>query len=198
MDVISTAPGTSLALAELAEDAKRFSRAAKARATIGAYASDIADFERFCALYGLAALLAAPQTVGRYVSALAITGPAISRLRRDRDGAMMVDIRPAAVSTIRRRLVAIAQQYRLLGHASPIENAIVREILKGIARERACRSPSMADSRSASTSTETPRNEAPTRSWLARCKCFARNQTRCAIFATECRQLHRRWLGRWP
>jgi len=65
MDLISEAAGTSLALAELAEDAKRFARAAKARATIDAYASDVADFERFCALHGLASLPAAPHTVGR-------------------------------------------------------------------------------------------------------------------------------------
>ena len=135
MELISEAPGASLALGELAADAKRFARAAKARATIDAYASDLADFERFCALHGLAALPAEPQTVGRYVSALAITGPAIPRLRREPGGATIVDIRPAAVSTIRRRLVAIAQYHRLLGHASPTENAIVCEIMKGIARE---------------------------------------------------------------
>lgn len=87
----------------LAAYAKRFARAARARATLDAYASDLADFERFCALHGLAALPAAPQTVGRYVSVLATTGPAIPRLRRDRGGAAAV-VRPAAVSTIRRRL----------------------------------------------------------------------------------------------
>ena len=135
MVVISEAPGPLLALAELAEDAKRFARSAKARATIDAYASDIADFERFCAIHGLSSLPAEPQTVGRYVSALAITGPAIPRLRLRTDGAAAVDLRPAAVSTIRRRLVAVAQQHRLLGHASPTENAIVREIMQGIARE---------------------------------------------------------------
>ena len=135
MDLISEAPGASLALAKLAEDAKRFARAAKARATIDAYASDLADFERFCALHGLASLPAEPQTVDRYVSALATTGPAIPRLRREPGGTTIVDIRPAAVSTIRRRLVTIAQQHRLLGHEAPTENAIVREIMKGIARE---------------------------------------------------------------
>ena len=72
---------------------------------------------------------------GRHVSALAIAGPAIPRLRLRADGAAAVDMRPAAVSTIRRRLVAIAQRHRLLGHASPTENAIVREIMQGIARE---------------------------------------------------------------
>ena len=135
MNVISEATGTALTLTALAEDAKRFARAAKASATIGAYASDVADFERFCALHRLAALPAAPQTVGRYVSALATTGPANPRLRLRTDGAAAVDVRPAAVSTIRRRLVAVAQHHRLLGHASPTENAIVREIMKGIARE---------------------------------------------------------------
>ncbi len=135
MDVIREAPGTSPALADLAEEAKRFARAAKASATLDAYASDAADFERFCALNGFAPLPASPQTVGRYVSALATIGPAIPRVRRDRGGASAVDARPAAVSTIRRRLVAIAQRHRLLGHDSPTENAIVREIMKGIARE---------------------------------------------------------------
>ena len=136
VDLISEATGAALALAELAEDAKRFARAAKARATIDAYASDVADFERFCALHGLGALPAEPQTVGRYVSALATTGSAIPRLRREPGGTTIIDIRPAAVSTIRRRLVAIAQQHRLLGHEAPTENAIVREILKGRARTR--------------------------------------------------------------
>jgi len=46
-------------------------------------------------VHGLAALPAEPQTVGRYVAALATTGPAIPRLRRDRGGAATVDSRPA-------------------------------------------------------------------------------------------------------
>ena len=62
-------------------------------------------------------------------------GPAILRLRLGEGGVAEVDARPAAVSTIRRRLVAIAQRHRFLGHDSPTKNSIVREIMKGIARE---------------------------------------------------------------
>lgn len=36
------------------------------------------------------------------------------------------------VSTVRRRLVAIAQQHKLHGHASPTADPIVREIFKDI------------------------------------------------------------------
>ncbi len=64
VDVISEVTGTSLALADLSKDAKRFAGAAKANAMIDAYASDVADFERVCALHELAALPAEPQTVG--------------------------------------------------------------------------------------------------------------------------------------
>ena len=70
--------GASLALADLSKDAKRFAGAAKANAMIDAYASDVADFERVCALHGLAALPAEPQTVG------GTSPPSPSRARRFR------------------------------------------------------------------------------------------------------------------
>lgn len=45
----------------VAVEAKRFARAAQASATFDANESAVAEFERFCALHGLASLLAEPQ-----------------------------------------------------------------------------------------------------------------------------------------
>ena len=103
----------ALALLESAERAKSYARQARAEATRRACASDLRDFERCCTHNGLVPLPATPQTLALYLAELA---------------------GKRKVSTVRRRVVAIAQQHRLLGHPSPAADPIVREILAGIAR----------------------------------------------------------------
>lgn len=97
----------------LLERAKAYARNARAASTKRAYASDLADFERYCDRSGLEALPAEPQTVALYLSELA------GRLK---------------VSTVKRRVVAIAQRHKLHGVPTPTSDPIVREILKGIER----------------------------------------------------------------
>ncbi len=100
-------------LLEIAERAKTYARNARAPATRRAYAHDWHAFEVYTQEHGLSALPAEPQTVALYVSELA---------------------GKRKVSTIRRRVIAIAQQHRLRGHPAPTADPIVREILKGIER----------------------------------------------------------------
>ncbi len=94
------------------ERAKSYGRAAKSTSTRREYARDWADFERFCQSRNLAALSAEPQTIARYVAALA--------------GAL-------TIATIRRRVVAISQVHQERGLETPTAHKIVREVLAGIA-----------------------------------------------------------------
>ncbi len=103
----------SIALLETAERAKRYARNSRATATRRAYASDWRDFEAYCTRNTLGALPANPQTVALYLADLA---------------------GKRKVSTVRRRVVSIAQQHTLRGHAAPTVDPIVREILQGIER----------------------------------------------------------------
>jgi site-specific recombinase XerD len=96
-----------------AEQAKTYARNARSTATRRAYASDLREFERYCAVNDFNPLPAEPQTVALYLSELA------GRLK---------------VSTVKRRVVAIAQAHQLNGFPSPTADPIVREILKGIVR----------------------------------------------------------------
>lgn len=111
--MIELKPAPALALIETAERAKAYARSARASATRRAYASDWVDFEDYCGRNELDALPASPQTVALYLAELAGN---------------------RKVSTVRRRVVAIAQQHALRGVPSPTSDSIVREILKGIAR----------------------------------------------------------------
>jgi len=112
-DGLAARTAAAIALLETAERAKTYARQSRATATRRAYASDLRDFARYCTQNELAALPAAPQTVALYLAELA------GKLK---------------VSTIRRRVVAIAQQHLLHGHPAPTADPIVREILKGIER----------------------------------------------------------------
>lgn len=103
----------AIAQLETAERAKTYARNSWANATRRAYESDFRDFERYCAQNDLETLPATPQTVALYLTELA-------GKRR--------------VSTVRRRVVAIAQRHKLHGYVAPTVDPIVREILKGIER----------------------------------------------------------------
>ncbi len=111
--VYGTSPVSSLE--DLADRARGYAEAASAPSTVRAYASDFRDFEAFCSQHGLASFPAAPQTVATYIADLASH---------------------AKVSTIRRRLAAIAVQHRRAGLESPAAHRIVRDVVSGIAREK--------------------------------------------------------------
>ena len=103
----------AIAQFEAMEKAKTYARNARSDATRRAYQSDLRDFERYCVENGWAALPATSQTVALYLTQLA------SKRK---------------VSTVKRRVVAIAQQHKLNGYPAPTADAIVREILQGIER----------------------------------------------------------------
>jgi site-specific recombinase XerD len=101
--------------AELLEAAQEFAQAAKSGATRRAYASDLRDFDAWCAAQGRAPLPAEPATVALYVTHLARGG--------------------SAASTIQRRLAAISQVHQLAGHVPPpTQDWQVRQVVQGIRR----------------------------------------------------------------
>lgn len=105
-----------VALLETMESAKGYGRAAKSVATRKAYASDLRDFAAFCGQHGLATLPAEATTVGLYITALADRG--------------------LSVSTIRRRVAAIADSHSDVELPSPGAAKPVCAILAGISREK--------------------------------------------------------------
>ena len=82
--------------------------------TYKAYAADWKHFEAWCAGHGLAALPAAPPAVMLYLGELGGEGKKLS--------------------TIGRRLAALAQVHRAAGCESPTEHRAVRELLAGMRR----------------------------------------------------------------
>lgn len=104
-----------------------------APATARAYAHDWDDFCTFCTWHGLVALPAAPQTLALYLKALESRksrSPAANGNGK-RSGAAGL-----AISTLRRRLAAIASQHTQAGHPTPTEHALVRRMLRRYARTR--------------------------------------------------------------
>jgi site-specific recombinase XerD len=112
-----TAASLAPELGLLAQQAAKFIRAAKASSTRHAYATDLADFQRFAARHALPFLPSTPGIVALYISDLA------SRL---------------SVASIRRRMVAIRSAHREAGYidspASPRQHYIIREVLAVIKR----------------------------------------------------------------
>ena len=102
------------ALEAAADRVREYLRNTRSESTYKAYASDWKDFERWCSRHGLDALPAAPQTVMLY---LGEHGGAGKRL-----------------STLTRRLAALAQVHRASGLVSPSEHPAVRELLSGMRR----------------------------------------------------------------
>src|SRR5450755_2108009 len=101
-------------LAELIEDAERYTAAAQAINTTRAYASDWRQFQAWCERYGLVSLPVPAAVVGLYVTSLAKRG--------------------LAVSTIRRRAAAIARAHRQAGHLPATSDPRVLTVMEGIAR----------------------------------------------------------------
>ncbi len=103
-----------------------------APATERAYAHDWADFVAFCTQHGLEALPAAPQTLALYLKAL--------ETRRSRSGDRLHagpgDAPGLSLSTLRRRLAAIASRHATAGLETPTEHPLVRKMLRRYARSR--------------------------------------------------------------
>jgi len=110
-------PSAGVVPAELADSLKSaadYAAASKSEATRRAYRSDWQDFARWCAVHAVEALPAAPATLAAYLAQLADRG------RR--------------VSTIRRRLAAIAYAHRLKGLPVAHDTEAVRAVMAGIRR----------------------------------------------------------------
>jgi site-specific recombinase XerD len=105
----------SLGLEELVERARSYAEQSQSAATIRAYATDLRDFRAFCDDHGLCSFPATSQTIAEYVAHLA---------------------QRAKVSTIRRRLAAISVFHQRAGHESPCAHRIVRDVVRGISREK--------------------------------------------------------------
>lgn len=87
--------------------------AATAPNTRRAYRSDWTDFTAWCEQNGLMALPSTPETVALYIGALAAV---------------------AKVSTVQRRLTAIAKAHRAAGHETPTKSEAVHLTIRGIRR----------------------------------------------------------------
>jgi integrase len=93
---------------------KAYQDAADAAATLRAYATDVANFEAWCAKHGFTAMPATPDVVGAY---LAAAGEGY------------------AMPTLRRRVAAIARACGVAGHPLDTKHPAVRETLRGISRK---------------------------------------------------------------
>ncbi len=98
---------------ELQERARAYAEAARAPATLRAYAADWRAFTAWCTAHGVDALPATPHTVALFLANL-----------------------PGRPSTLRRKLAAIAVMHRAAGHDSPTDHGMVRATFAGIRRER--------------------------------------------------------------
>jgi integrase len=119
------------ALSRLADTATEYARSAKADNTLRAYASDLRHFAEFCSSHGVEVLPASPQTVALYFTYLASL-PSVPK----HPGNPESGLAPASVSTICRRMVAIAQAHKKAGLPNPVSDPHVREIIQGIKRSR--------------------------------------------------------------
>lgn len=107
---------------ETVRAAREYAEAARTPNTLRAYASDVEDFSTYCRveLGGVDPLGAAPETVTLYIADMA----------RERD---------LKASTIQRRLAPISAWHKRAGLASPTEERLVRETMKGIRRKKGSR-----------------------------------------------------------
>jgi integrase len=117
VDAPQTKPPTARAAMALARS-QAYQDAADAPATLRAYASDLKNFEAWCARHGMTALPATPQVVGAY---LAAAGEGY------------------AMQTLRRRVAAIARASGVTGHPLDTKHPAIRETLRGIGRTHGSR-----------------------------------------------------------
>jgi site-specific recombinase XerD len=117
--ILSALGGDAIAtpadLDTLAGRARAYAEGARAAATRRAYKSDWRHYENWCAGAGLPALPASPGTIGLYLTAYA-------------------DI--LTVSTLTRRLSAIAVAHRMAGCHLDTRHPAIRDMLRGVRRAR--------------------------------------------------------------
>lgn len=117
MDAPKSKPPSARAAMALAR-AQAYQDAADAPATLRAYASDLKNYQAWCARYGMTALPATPEVVGAY---LAAAGEGY------------------AMQTLRRRVAAIARASGVAGHPLDTKHPAIRETLRGIGRTHGSR-----------------------------------------------------------
>jgi len=119
--VITTIPATDgaittpLDLTATAERAAGLAEAARAEATRRAYRSDWRHYENWCRDHGRAALPAAPETVGLYLTA--------------HETAL-------SMATLTRRVSTIATAHRMAGHPLDTRHPAIRDVLRGLRRAK--------------------------------------------------------------
>jgi len=117
VDASRSKPPTAVAAMAMAK-AQAYQDAADAPATLRAYASDLKNYQAWCARHGLMSLPATPQVVGAY---LAAAGEGY------------------AMQTLRRRVAAIARASGVAGHPLDTKHPAIRETLRGIGRTHGSR-----------------------------------------------------------
>jgi hypothetical protein len=142
-------------LEELRQRTAEHIRHSKSEATLRAYRSDFSGFELWCRRFGLSSLPAEPDTVALYLTACGGAG--------------------AALSTLRRRLVAISQAPRASGLPSPTQAETVRRTIAGLARTRGSRPHQVAPIRAAGLRAmlEAPPRTTSSQSATGPCSCSA-------------------------
>jgi site-specific recombinase XerD len=106
-------------LADLEAKVARAVTRSRAPATLRAYHSDWRDFTLWCETIGASALPATPSVVAAYLAERAEPPD---------------DRRPAAVSTLTRRMAAIGEGHRAAGHPNPCADELVRTTMAGLRR----------------------------------------------------------------
>ena len=117
MDVPKPKPPSARAAMAMAK-ARTYQDAADAPATLRAYASDLRNYEAWCAQHRMTALPATPEVVGAY---LAASGEGY------------------AMQTLRRRVAAIARASGVAGYSLDTKHPAIRETLRGIGRTHGSR-----------------------------------------------------------
>ena len=117
-------------LAELARAVEDdLARPDLAASTERAYAHDWADFATFCRRHGLEALPAAPQTLALYLKSLETKkSQSPAGLRTGTEG--------LSVSTLRRRLAAIASKHATEKLETPTDHPLVKKLVRRYSRSR--------------------------------------------------------------
>lgn len=115
----ATSPALPSHLEQLADRAREYVAAASAPNTRRAYDSDWKHFGSWCRRQGLDQLPPDPQIVGLYITACA-------------SGAATSNRKPAAVSSIERRLSALSWHYRQLGERLDRGDRHIATVLDGI------------------------------------------------------------------
>ncbi|SFJ43023.1 Site-specific recombinase XerD [Aquamicrobium aerolatum DSM 21857] len=127
-----TAPRLPAHLDALADRARDYVEAASSSNTRRAYASDWKQFASWCRRQGFALMPPDPQTVGLYITALA-SGSAAGTGTVESTGA----VEKKSVSTIERRLSALAWNYAQRGQPLDRKDRHIATVLAGIRNKHA-------------------------------------------------------------